>query len=619
MQIHFLWVHNFDFLKNASINLSARFIFQRQESESVDTPAILVIDHNLDYIDGFFGKSNITNVSCIIGKNGSGKSSILKYIKSHMPEGLEARVQHDLIAYSIGSGEYEQYFVIQSEEFPIVLQDNTKLFQLQSYNGPDNIGHFRFESKLSDADYIYYSYFLEYNARVDNWHGLRNISTTTLIAEERRRVVEENHNSETASQMLMNASDLDNFVLSEVAKAIQFLNSEEATRLPFNKPEQLNIAISFIDKLWFTESNTPDIFKLLKELDGKPKAEQLEDRVLDNLLYAIFINYLTDERKYSSSNPYHHKIDLKPEESLREYLFRFFKTMQSASIEYNGQRVRIDKLNKLYGLVPQFFFLVQSLLERKILEPDRGSSTNLVLHLNDETNDAFGELRHLYLSLKGISTFFNFNWRELSTGEQSYLSFMVRFYHLRHHEHGTLKKNLVILIDEGDAGFHPEWQRQFFDRTLNFLSDLFSQHTIQLIFTANTPFLSSDLLKSHVLFLERKDNNTTIIHGKDNTRADTFGSNIHILFSDSFYMDGMLIGEFARQKINSVIEYLNDDKLSQRDNSIKKIIEQIGEPILKRKLLEMWSNKFGPEEELAALQVRMKELEKAINIKKSKK
>jgi hypothetical protein len=187
---------------------------------------------------------------------------------------------------------------------------------------------------------------------------------------------------------------------------------------------------------------------------------------------------------------------------------------------------------------------------------------------------------------------------------------MSRFYHVKRHAigHEDLKKNIVILIDEGDVGYHPEWQRSFFNKTIDYLSALFSDHNLQLVFTANAPFITSDLPKSNLVFIEKSDNGSITIHGKENNRSETFGSNVHTLFSDSFYMNGALIGDFAKKKIDAIIKFLNNGNNNSPDPNIKKTIQIIGEPILRRKLESMWIEKFGLDEEYEILKSRMEEI-----------
>lgn len=74
-------------------------------------------------------------------------------------------------------------------------------------------------------------------------------------------------------------------------------------------------------------------------------------------------------------------------------------------------------------------------------------------------------------------------------------------------------------------------------------------------------------------------------------QKNTFAANIHTLLADSFFVKGGLIGDFSKNKINEVIQQISKGKdLSYEEHSyIKKFIKQIGEPLIKNKLLQMYS------------------------------
>ena len=57
-------------------------------------------------------------------------------------------------------------------------------------------------------------------------------------------------------------------------------------------------------------------------------------------------------------------------------------------------------------------------------------------------------------------------------------------------------------------------------------------------------------------------------------------------------MQDGLIGEFAKSKIDDVINYLNNNKTTIKDNDeAQNIINIIGEPIIKRQLQKMMDSK----------------------------
>ena len=73
MELVYLWVEDYKNIKRQGFNFSPRFRCEYDEDKNE-----LTIDENDDYIPDFFGKN--INVTAIVGKNGSGKSSLLNLI-----------------------------------------------------------------------------------------------------------------------------------------------------------------------------------------------------------------------------------------------------------------------------------------------------------------------------------------------------------------------------------------------------------------------------------------------------------------------------------------------------------------------------------------------------------
>ena len=70
------------------------------------------------------------------------------------------------------------------------------------------------------------------------------------------------------------------------------------------------------------------------------------------------------------------------------------------------------------------------------------------------------------------------------------------------------------------------------------------------------------------------------------------------------------MGEFAQKRINKIIKYLKTShaKTEEPREDYKKTIDMIGEPVLRKKLQDMWFEKFGLDEELRMLQQRIDEI-----------
>jgi len=233
------------------------------------------------------------------------------------------------------------------------------------------------------------------------------------------------------------------------------------------------------------------------------------------------------------------------------------------------------------------------------------------------------------------------NFSNFSSGEkQKIFSIHSVIYHLRNlksvmstHNHiidGKKKEkiligyhNITIIFDEIELYAHPEFQRKYLNdllKALNSDSIYLGNKNINIIFITHSPFILSDIPKQNVLFLEDGK-------PKDFKSKNTFGANITDLLADSFFIGDGLIGDFAKEKIEKTIDWLNkiieikdeikilelnnsdnqnNEELTKKYNNIEeilkdekdenknfkenfKIIQLIDEPLLKSKLEEMYN------------------------------
>ena len=164
------------------------------------------------------------------------------------------------------------------------------------------------------------------------------------------------------------------------------------------------------------------------------------------------------------------------------------------------------------------------------------------------------------------------------------------------------------MLDEPDNSLHPNWQKKFLLELIVLLKKIKNRYN--LILTSHSPFILSDIPKQNIVFL------------KDGKQVDalekkqTFGANIHTLLADGFFMDGGLMGEFAKSKIEEVIKYLNDENSEIKSKEeAQKTINIIGEPILKNQLQKMLDSKRRDkidelEDEIETLKYRIEILRK---------
>lgn len=221
-------------------------------------------------------------------------------------------------------------------------------------------------------------------------------------------------------------------------------------------------------------------------------------------------------------------------------------------------------------------------------------------------------------------------FKTLSSGEkQKIYSISSILYHLsnldsvKNTRTKTAYTNVNIVLEEIELYFHPEMQRNFINDILDSISgiELYKIKAINFCFVSHSPFILSDIPKENIMFLENIDNKAVqILDDKS-----TFGANIHDLLKDGFFMKKGSIGEFAKNRITKTIQWLNlireeNEKSIKNDFELlleekeyhKNIIEIIDEPIIKTKLLEMYSEVFGNDERKKHLEFEIERLNKEL-------
>ncbi|WP_339865368.1 AAA family ATPase [uncultured Algoriphagus sp.] len=167
-----------------------------------------------------------------------------------------------------------------------------------------------------------------------------------------------------------------------------------------------------------------------------------------------------------------------------------------------------------------------------------------------------------------------------------------------------------IVLEEIELYSHPEMQRIFLNNLLNAISALHLKDvkSINIVIITHSPFILSDIPLENVMLL--KENG--LPEDKSNF-SQTFGSNIHELFTNSFFLKNSLMGEFARRRIEQLIEELNIAKRISKEefqNNYKKRIEIIGEPFIQSKLFELVASKSDDNVIDSIIDMRNKEIDR---------
>lgn len=214
------------------------------------------------------------------------------------------------------------------------------------------------------------------------------------------------------------------------------------------------------------------------------------------------------------------------------------------------------------------------------------------------------------------------DWPDLSSGEKSLLTMYARLYDVFSTD--SKDTHIVLIIDEGELYMHPQWQRRFIKDLIDFAAGCFHFQpwkSLDIVLTTNSPFLISDLPHGNIVFLQAIDGGPAVVGGLEEHRQ-TFAANIHTLLSDAFFLPDGLLGEFAKQKINGLVQELYQDDIAhirEKERSIRKHIEIIGEPVIRNKLISVLEDRLRVQNvSFQQMETRISELEAQIRELKGK-
>lgn len=160
-----------------------------------------------------------------------------------------------------------------------------------------------------------------------------------------------------------------------------------------------------------------------------------------------------------------------------------------------------------------------------------------------------------------VLKYININEINMSSGEravQNYFSWIYmlpEFQKIMGEVHNELRVNMLVLIDEIDLYVHPDWQRKMIYYIIERFRTEFKDMNIQIILTTHSPLVLSDIPKENVILLKTEEGKFKVIDKEINT----FASNTYKLLKDGFFMESTM-GELSQERIKMVIEALERNK-----------------------------------------------------------
>lgn len=324
------------------------------------------------------------------------------------------------------------------------------------------------------------------------------------------------------------------------------------------------------------ENHTIPPFKSVFDLSSK-------DHFMSLLVYHNLLNIINDiwgwKNGFDIINEW--QKELNNETPIMDQLFKFI----------NSDYVEKEKetLRSLYDMLIEIQELTtykSDSLETGFLYIDCEKSRDSLINLGEKVLNS----NKFYLTSK----FFDFSYAQtldsdtiLSSGEQELLNLFSRLYDaivLRPDKFSNLRSPSLLMFDEAEIGFHPDWQRRYLKLVIDFIDALNSIYPklsdYQIIISTHSPILLSDIPKCCTNYLKRKNGQTEKVNSDE--IGETFAENVFQLYRKSFFMKDGLVGEFARYKIRELESKI--DK-GETEGVLNEII-MIGDDGIREYLLE---------------------------------
>lgn len=669
IKIHYIWFKDYYGFHNQGFNFSSKYEFLYD----FDNVKITFNEKDGEYIDDFFG--DYIDLTAIVGQNGTGKTTLLRFIqKLRNGDIIDTSC---VIVCETGSGFWAgRYYKERGGQItcmPLKIEGcqniDRQIVQHEKQRFPFS----------RDIRYIYLTEMFNMSQYTLSIGGGDDLSFASVLYNQTENGEEEKHINNPVVRYIHRITDWQLAFLSN--------GREYVEQFKINFPSYLFINLSY-DKDAFVnlyiriKSGEKDLIPDNKGIIVKDNNEELTAQnenlkaearkylhkflntetsktksLTDEYATAIFMNIITSlqfvinmvkdegkllynliEKIYTRSetkNAWDTVYDLL--QAIKETNLSYTKQMKTIGDKVYTDYISVDA-NKYIGFMD---YLRDFFSDRSRFQTNPNQPYTLMFPTTDlETIKVFF---NNYKKCIRIVDFISFSWG-LSSGENLLLNQFGKIMHiLKVNQAGSYylpedtnstrpAKNAVILLDEAEVAFHPEWQRIYFDAFIKFVKKNISEkgtHS-QIILATHSPIILSDIPKQNTIFLRKDhDNNKTIVVDS----KETFAANIFSLYQNAFFLNEAGIGAFAEKKLCDLIEKIHkhyedeNNPIStseSKKSNIMKEINCIGDPYVRYKfemeyksMLEKYetanNKKYELDKEIKEVEKHLKKLKEKRN------
>ncbi|QSV13786.1 AAA family ATPase [Photobacterium ganghwense] len=624
MKVLYVWVNQYKQLNNG-------YHLTRKYNVNLNHKHVEILK-NPGYFESLYSKENSIEISSIVGSNGSGKTNLFKLIIESIysdvdidynffilfeieneifvrhntdfifPESVKDINRIELLSSSYTI--YMNYFIdVLNEKWSerlyhrndnyktsIILEPNKKNGEL-SVKSITNLNRLRFLKYKDKYDFLKNIFEPDSISVSLDYDKIAGVITSETLSD----YVDKNENLTRLKNFIQvsmksaNIDDVGGYFNKKIKSRIESLGLNEINELylrykatkiankKYKKANQLDKIIkrelsSFIDKSSTRHENHKYTFP-----DGKVLSSN--DNVKKRKNYGFFNKSVEIQSDYPSKVTFHNtekrkNISIIPRTPRRK------DTVHQIDPRAKREQLIIDIIsgekfshneNKYLDIVPKSSLeKVTSCLRFK--KVDHRNVQKLL-----DKRIALDDLKFEITPWLKIRLFSESNkeYEGLSSGQKHILNiFLTLSFHFENLNFRY--KNVILLLDEVDLGLHPEYQREFIYKLVDFLN-VNKELNFQVIISSHSPFILSDIDADRSLLLD-SGGESHLSSGRK-----TFGNNIHSLLSDSFFLHkNIFTGEFSSRVINDCFDDFKNLKkeydLSSPEvwkKTVKKMLDKI--------------------------------------------
>ncbi len=632
MRLAYMWVQNYrDLFIDQEFRFSNQVLVSKTilESKKSEVKLNIRIEKNEKYFFGndFYG-GNILDAAVAVGRNGAGKTSLISMLLETMPNIMELNQSLELVDNKMEINEetkskyHSMVQVFLSDEADdlkiFVYCHNVNVVNEESYPEIEFLKRWECRFQLSYLSFTNVFNWTElinksYGTEENDWLVQKSVSPAAILknsSEEYKKLFGYCTNQNIFIRLIQD------FAVEKSKDALQYyLQVEQRVLVEFmltidkQIKKKLNISDTYDIKFIEFDSNLPiqyfwDSVNHRWDAEKTKNLSAYDQSVLEaQRIYILLTKKIEKHKDRFALNVYIYLLTEmylavcadRDNEIVKEICI-YAEDQENFDIE-NIDFKLLDRLcNELKKLLQltnvlnpggwpdQIFNCVEQLKE---LEKKEWVLTNRKFEWQNKEKLSDGEDSEFlkwFIEQFDRNSFFvrniSIDYKPLSSGETAFIHLMS---YIMMELHKVKKGSTVFLmIDEVDCYLHPEWQRIIMSLLIQFLKTR-EDYKFQLLLTSHSPIILSDFCNEQVIRLERVGD----FCKNEVQQKSTFGANISLLYTDTFFMNEGLIGLFAQNKIKGVINKLNQ---GVADEEMIRIIENIGDDFARKALQAKYDN-----------------------------